>query len=186
MNLRKPAGSILCASAPLCESFRILSIALLLLQGNSLCAQKLDPTAWGGDHVGRPVQEFMSGDECLFCHRDAGAGWPTNRHGQDIRTVDPQSSAITALAELPGAKDLAAEVELVMGGRNRQRFLKRSAEHGRLDLLSVEWAPSKSGADGRLVQLQEPRWDQQTFGKGCAGCHATAVDSAKRTFSAES
>jgi predicted CXXCH cytochrome family protein len=101
-----------------------------------------------------------------------------------IRSLDAQSPAITALADLPGARDLAVEVELLMGGRNRQRFVKRSAEHGRLDLLSVEWAPSKSGAEGRLIKTQEPHWDKQTFGSRCAGCHATAVDSAKQTFAA--
>src|SRR5262245_47550183 len=153
----------------------------------SLPAQQpklLDPAAWGGDHVGKAVPEFTSGDECLFCHRDVGPGWPTNRHGQTIRSLDPQSPAIQALADLPEAKNLAAEVELLMGGRNRQRFLKRSSEHGRLDLLSVEWAPSKSGADGRLTQLQNPHWDSQVFRSRCAGCHATAVDSAKQTFGA--
>src|SRR5262245_63401787 len=117
-----------------------MAAALTLLPVQILQAQMpLDPAAWGADHVGRPRPEFTSGDECLFCHRDVGPGWPTNRHGQTIRSLDPQSPAIQALADLPEAKNLAAEVELLMGGRNRQRFLKRSSEHGRLDLLSVEW-----------------------------------------------
>ncbi|HEY2414929.1 MAG TPA: cytochrome c3 family protein [Pirellulaceae bacterium] len=150
----------------------------------SVYGQQLDPAAWGDDHIGRPLPEFTSGDECLFCHRDVGPGWPTNRHGQTIRSIDPQSPAVTALADLPGARSLAAEVELLMGGRNRQRFLKRSADHGRLDLLSVEWVPSKSGADGRLSQTQSPDWNSQTFGSRCAGCHATAVDSTRQTFAA--
>jgi predicted CXXCH cytochrome family protein len=159
-----------------------MPIVVMLLLGSTVCAQQLDPASWGQDHIGQPMPEFTSGDECLFCHRDVGPGWPTNRHGQTIRASDQQSPAIQALADLPGARNLAAEVELLMGGRNRQRFLKRSSEHGRLDLLSVEWAPSKSGTDGRLFQLQAPHWDSQTFGSRCAGCHATAVDSTKRTF----
>jgi predicted CXXCH cytochrome family protein len=147
-------------------------------------AQQLDPAAWGSDHVGKPVPSFMSGDECLFCHRDVGGAWAINRHGLTIRAVDAQSPATMALADLPAAKHLAAEVEFLMGGRNRQRFVKRSAEHGHLDLLSVEWAPSKSGADGRLINAEAPRWDTHTFGNRCAGCHATAVDSTKQTFAA--
>src|SRR5437870_10555312 len=117
---------LLRASVPLC--------AFIFSQVAS--AQQLDPAAWGADHIGKPLPEFASGDECLFCHRDVGPGWPTNRHGQTIRTADPKSPALAALAELPQFKSAPAEVELVMGYRNRQRFLKRSAEHGRLDLLS--------------------------------------------------
>jgi hypothetical protein len=33
-------------------------------------AQKAaDPAAWGTNHVGQPVPEYVHGDECLFCHR---------------------------------------------------------------------------------------------------------------------
>jgi hypothetical protein len=50
-------------------------------------AQKpLDPAAWGTDHVGKPIPEFVHGDECLFCHRnDIGPGWQKNAHGLDLR-----------------------------------------------------------------------------------------------------
>ena len=75
-------------------------------------------------------------------------------------------------------------MELLLGGRNQQRFLKRSADHGRLDLLSLTWIPSKSGADGRLAQIEQPHWDAKTFAAQCAGCHATGVDSTKQTFAA--
>ncbi|MBL8187601.1 MAG: hypothetical protein JNK38_06315, partial [Acidobacteria bacterium] len=30
--------------------------------------KKLDPAAWGGNHIGKPIPEFAHGDECLFCH----------------------------------------------------------------------------------------------------------------------
>ena len=35
---------------------------------------ELNPAAWGSDHVGRPLPEYVTGEECLFCHRkDVGA-----------------------------------------------------------------------------------------------------------------
>src|SRR5438128_1899779 len=50
-----------------------------------------DPAAWGSDHVGKPVPEFDSGDECLFCHRmDVGPTWKDSRHNSTIREVDPE------------------------------------------------------------------------------------------------
>lgn len=149
-------------------------------------AQQLDVAAWGADHVGKPLPAFASGDECLFCHRDVGPLWPSNRHGQTIRAADPQAPPLAALAEEPLLKGLAAEVDFLMGTRSRHRFLKRSAEHGRLELLTVEWVPSKSGRDGRLTQLEQPHWDRQAFGQNCAGCHATGADSIKQTFTAAS
>ncbi len=166
-----------------------LPIVLLLLEA-SLAAQQvkqLDPAGWGSDHVGKPVPAFTSGDECLFCHRmDVGPAWGANRHGQTVRSADPKANALEALAQMPEAKGLAAEVELLLGGRNQIRFLKRSTEHGRLDLLSVAWRPNKSGAEGKFTALENPHWDRHAFGSRCVGCHATGVDSARQTFAAVS
>ena len=128
---------------------------------------------WGSDHVGKPLPEFTSGDECLFCHRDVGPGWPTNRHGQTVRAADPEAESVAALGRLPEIKSLAGEVELLLGGPTRQRFLRRSMQHGKLDLLSVEWKPAKSGPEGVLIQPQQAQWDAKTFGNRCAGCHTT-------------
>jgi Cytochrome c3 len=148
-----------------------LLAAIIALTAPRLLAQQPkqpDPAAWGSDHVGKPVPEFTSGDECLFCHRDVGPGWPTNRHGQTIRAIEGDSASVTELARLLEFKNLAAEVEFVLGSKNNQRFLRRSADHGRLDLLSREKA----------------EWDTTTFGARCAGCHATGIDSAKQAFAA--
>src|SRR5262245_56028244 len=123
--------------------FSVAAVGPFALLQNT-AAQPFDPAAWGSDHVGKSIPDFTSGDECLFCHRDVGPGWPTNRHGQTIRSIDPQSPALAALADVPRFKNLAGEVEFLLGGPIRQRFVKRSAEHGRVDLLSIEWTPSKS------------------------------------------
>jgi hypothetical protein len=147
----------------------------------------LDPAAWGADHVGKPVPEFTSGDECLFCHRaDVGPGWGANRHGRTVRRVDAAPAAVAALRAAPELKGLAGEVEFVLGADNRQRFLKPGKEQGRLELLSAEWVPPRKGDAGKLLAADRPHWDARKFGDGCAGCHATGVDGAARTFAAVS
>jgi hypothetical protein len=165
----------------------------LLLAGTVLIAvgllaeeeRRLDPAAWGTDHVGQELPPFTSGDECLFCHRmDVGPTWEANRHGQTIRVADPQAAALLALSRMPNMGAMAGEVELLLGRNNRQRFLKRGAEHGSVDLLSVQWCPSQGGVEGRMIDVEQPRWDSKAFGRSCAGCHATAVDAARRTFAA--
>lgn len=144
-------------------------VAACVLTTRALPAQQpLDPSAWGSDHVGQPVPSFTSGDECLFCHRDVGPGWPTNRHGQTIRSVDADAAPLKELAALPQFKSVVGEIEFILGGKNSQRFLRRAAEHGRLDLLSK----------------QTSQWDSKTFAARCAGCHTTGVDSSKQTFDA--
>lgn len=96
----------------------LVALAALLLAWRGLTAEppkKLDPAAWGSDHVGQPPPEFTSGDQCLFCHRlDVGPAWKDNRHGQTIR---------------------ADEMELLLGRGERQRRLRRSEQFGKLDLF---------------------------------------------------
>jgi predicted CXXCH cytochrome family protein len=102
-----------------------------------------------------------------------------------VRALDEGSPALAALKQSP-AKDLAGEVKLVMGGERRQRFLKPSKEYGKLDLLSVEWAPPRGTEPGKLLSPERPHWDARQFGHACAGCHATAVDPKEQAFSAPS
>ena len=117
-----------------------------------------DPAAWGDDHVGKPVPEFVAGDICLFCHRDrVGAGWSTNRHAQTIRPIETDDP----------------EVKYAMGRGERQRLLRPSQSYGHLDLFAKD-------KDNAL------HWDSATFGRSCAGCHATAVNPETRAFAAAS
>jgi predicted CXXCH cytochrome family protein len=145
-------------------------VAFLMVLAQIASAQPLDPAGWGDDHVGKAVPNFTSGDECLFCHRDVGPGWPTNRHGQTVRAVEADSPLFKGLSSSPLLRGVANQVEFVLGGKASRRFMKRSVEHGRLDLLDENAA----------------RWDAQTFGARCAGCHASGVDSGKQTFTAVS
>jgi hypothetical protein len=147
----------------------------------------LVPAAWGSDHVGKPVPEYVPGDECLFCHRnDVGPAWNDNRHNRSVRELAPDSEPLAALLKTPELKELAASVSLVMGETRRQRFLKPSAAYGQLDLFSAGWVPARAGTQGKLIDTAHPQWDTKTFADSCAGCHSTAVDPVQRTFAARS
>jgi predicted CXXCH cytochrome family protein len=149
-------------------------------------SRKLDPAAWGSDHVGKPRPEFVSGDECLFCHRDIGKSWPTNRHQTTVRPADTAPEAVKALAASAANKKLASEVEFVLGRENRVRYLKPSDQYGKLLMLTASWSPPAKRREGKLLDEQNSQWDGDTFGKSCAGCHATAVDAQTHAFSAMS
>src|SRR4051794_34735070 len=86
--------------------------------------QNLDPAAWGRDHVGQPVPEYLTGDECLFCHRDnVGPGWQSNRHNLAMHELNADAPGAVALRKELGDAS-AAEVKIELGGRRLSRFLK--------------------------------------------------------------
>lgn len=138
----------------------------------------LDPAGWGEDHVSQPVPDFLSQEECLFCHRgEIGSNWDRSWHNKSIRAVDPDSAEIQALMEHGSTKALAAQVTWLLGGRFRTRYLRPSADFGRAEILSTSRT-----AQGTLVGTNDPRWDSRRFADSCAGCHASGVDSRSRTY----
>jgi hypothetical protein len=145
---------------------------------------------WGSDHVGSSLPEYATGDECLFCHRDRfGADWSKNAHQRTMRPFDSAGAEMAALKAAPEARRFADQVELVLGDRKQIRFLKRTAEYGKLAMLSAKFSPVPPTAKSRrvhgtLVDVKDLRWDDQTFARSCAGCHTTGVDSKTHSFSA--
>ena len=160
----------------------------------------LDPAAWGDDHVGKPLPGYVTGGECLFCHRDdVGSSWHREPHQGSVRMADPADPAVAAVAALLGDADLAVPEGLaVLGGDELVRFLAPNGRYGQFALLSAAWKPSSTTGDGRaegaenaagtgrLVREQSPRWDDDRYGARCAGCHSTAVATELRAFSAPS
>lgn len=133
----------------------------------------LDPGAWGSDHVGKEVPDYMTGGECLFCHgKEVGVDWQKNRHQVGLRPVDPSSREGKALA--------TAKAEYLLGHDRLVRYLRKGKGYGKLDLHPHHWDP----------HTQKPHkgkggsWDTETFAKECAGCHTTGVDAELQAFSA--
>lgn len=142
--------------------------------------KKLDPAAWGSDHVDKAVPEYMTGEECLFCHREKiGPAWPQNRHQSTIREVAGEPGALGSLKASQAHAPFAPLIEFVLGRTNQMRFLKRSDVYGKADMLSTRLRPGAAP----LRDAGVPHWDSGTFANRCAGCHATGVDSRAKTFS---
>src|SRR4051812_3905768 len=74
---------------------------------NSDRPQPVTPTAWGSDHAGQDIPEYVTGEQCLFCHREKiGPSWAKNRHSLTIRVTDSTSPPMKALGTSP-AKSLS-------------------------------------------------------------------------------
>jgi len=143
-----------------------------------------NPASWGGNHVGKPVADYVHGDECLFCHRnDIGPGWQKNSHGITLRQAEDAPELRRVLESESALKAVAPDVGYFLGSRHRARFLKKVG-YGRFAILSTQ---AVLGADKRAVKwidLASPSWNGDRFANRCAGCHATGVDSKTLTFSA--
>lgn len=109
------------------------------------------------DHVGLPLPEYATGEECLFCHRnDIGPDWLKTSHAWTTRAAsDPPK-----VASLPG------DATHVIGGVNAYMALKQ-VSYGKVALYSA-----KDGV-----------WREGVFEQRCAGCHTTAVDPTTLAFS---
>lgn len=152
---------------------------------------RVDPAAWGDDHVGQGFPEYVTGDECLFCHRDIGPNWTTNRHQLTVRPANPADPALATLSSLPAGVQAATETTNLLGSEHTTRFLKRSGEYGHFDLLTTAFVPQRNAegmkvepVSGVLRASDSLAWDTTNFADRCAGCHTTAVQTAARAFSA--
>jgi predicted CXXCH cytochrome family protein len=130
--------------------------------------QRLDPAAWGGDHVGKPAPDLYGGDECLFCHRaTVGAVWQNDPHFRSIRNKfqgGHLAPEIEALGKRSSFEKAALQADFVLGFKKANQFLRRN-DRGGFDLLDFDAA-----ARGRGL------WDSERFANRCIGCHMTGVD----------
>jgi predicted CXXCH cytochrome family protein len=140
-----------------------------------------DPASWGTNHAGKPIPEFVHGDECLFCHRnDIGPAWQRNPHGIDLRQGEDAPELKGLLKEQASLAVVASQVEYFLGGRHRLRLLKKEG-YGKFALLNVQ-AELAGGKVSRWIDADKPAWDKEKFANRCAGCHTTAVDASTKSF----
>lgn len=148
----------------------VVALSVLAFRAHSADSPLRDPAAWGSDHVGKAIPEFVSGDECLFCHRhEIGAAWQRNRHNLTVRRVEADAPELAALMKSPVLKEFAGQVRMLLGDKQSSRYLKPAAAYGHVEMLAT---------------ATQPRWDAKKFGDRCAGCHCTAVDAQTRSFAA--
>jgi len=140
-----------------------------------------DPAAWGSNHVGKPIPEYVHGDECLFCHRNnIGPTWQKNAHGVTLRQGEDAPELQAIVRKQTALASVATQIEYFLGSRHRVRFLKKDG-YGKFAILNTQ---AVLGPDIKWIDSDKLSWDKERFGNRCAGCHSTAVDSATKTFTA--
>ncbi len=148
----------------------------------------LDPKAWGGNHVGKPVPAYTTGDECLFCHRNTiGPSWAKDAHARTLRMREDAAELSPLLKGQAALTPYDKQVEYFLGFRNVMRLLKKDG-YGKFAMLSAQATLTADAKGGKSVAawqgLDKLAWDKQKFYAQCAGCHASGVDTQAKTFSA--
>ncbi len=148
--------------------------------------KRRDPKAWGGNHVGQPIPDYVHGDECLFCHRnDIGPTWQNNAHGVTVRQIEDAPDLTNMMEAQPALADAAKQIEYFLGSRHRVRFLKKDG-YGKFDLLNAQavLGETRQAQTAKLIESEKLVWDKEKFANRCVGCHSTAVDPETKAFSA--
>lgn len=110
-----------------------------------------------GAMAAEPI-DYPTGDSCLFCHRsEVGSTWLDNAHAWTVRPA----------GEPPAVSGKFPEQATHVIGRDHFRALRQSG-YGKFAMLA------RTGG----------RWEEETFGERCAGCHTTAVNPQTKEFSA--
>jgi hypothetical protein len=161
-------------------SMRTVWVSFSLLAGNAAGQEVRDPAAWGNDHVGKPLPMYMTGDECLFCHRvDVGQTWQNNRHNAGMRHAAGASEILQEM--LKDKPELIEITEQVLGGDRMKRILKPNGRYGQYAIHALRWHP-----DTGVLENADGDWDAELFANRCAGCHTTAVETEFKAFAAAS
>jgi hypothetical protein len=146
--------------------------------------KRLDPAGWGSNHVGKPLPEYVPGDECLFCHRsDIGPNWQKNSHRITVRQREDALELQDLVKTQTALVAFAPQVDYFLGSRHRIRFLKKEG-YGKFALLSTQVEMGQDKRAQKWIELEKPSWDKDRFSNRCAGCHTTAVDTSTKAFSA--
>ncbi|MCX8069035.1 MAG: cytochrome c family protein, partial [Thermodesulfovibrionales bacterium] len=121
---------------------------------------------------------YVGSAECKKCHERKFLEWTTTLHSKMMQDAKTNPQAIlgdfkSTTKDRPFEK---SDVDFVLGNRWKQQYLKKEGDDyivlpASYNLTKNRWEPAYPS------KAQKRSWFKE-----CAGCHATGVDVAKRTF----
>lgn len=165
---------------------RLAFSALWMISG-SLSPQAAESPQKPSHHIGRDLPDYVTGDECLFCHRNVvGSSWHLNAHQRTLQPRVMTPDIDRAIESTPELDPYAKQIQFVLGYQTQIRLLRKAPSYGQLELLtgSFEPDPDSESTPFKFHASQPLDWEPETFSQRCAGCHATAVDSRTQAFAA--
>jgi len=131
-----------------------------------------------GKYKNRFDATFVGSETCKKCHERTYLEWKTSLHSRMMRDVKTDPLANIGNFDMPSdirtfTKD---EIAYTLGSQWRQQYLKKQGD----DLIVLP-ASYHFNTD-KWTPYYADETEKRDWWKECAGCHATGVDPAKKTF----
>lgn len=121
---------------------------------------------------------YVGSAECKKCHERKFLDWTTTLHSKMMQDAKTNPQAI--LGDFTSTSQIRSfekkDIDFVLGNKWKQQYLKKEGSDytvlpASYNLTKNKWEP---------YHPNNPQ--KRSWFKECAGCHATGVDTAKRTF----
>jgi len=122
---------------------------------------------------------FVGSDECMKCHERIFSNWKGTLHAKMMQDAKKDPSGILADFTVPTAPKVFKKEDILytIGFQWRQRYLTKVGDE--YFILPAQF----NIAEGKWEETPEDKkWKERPWFKECAGCHATGVEPAKKTF----
>jgi len=131
-----------------------------------------------GKFTTREGATFVGSETCKRCHERAYLDWKTSLHSRMMRDVSVEPLAnIGDFSQPNEARPFnIGDVSYTLGGQWKQQYIKREGDS--FVVLPAQYLV----LDGEWQLYSRDDAKKRDWFVECAGCHATGVDPAKRTF----
>ena len=127
------------------------------------------------DHFGAT---FVGSETCKKCHERTYLEWKTSLHSRMMRDV--KADPLANIGDFESPSDVRnfskLEVAYTLGSQWRQQYLKKKGEN----LVVLPASYLFSNGEWKPYLPDQPK--KRDWWTECAGCHATGVDTKKKTF----
>lgn len=122
---------------------------------------------------------FVGSEECRKCHERLYSNWKGTLHAKMLQDVKKDPAALLGDFDAPTVPKTFKKEDILytIGSQWRQRYLTKVGDEyfvlpAQFNVAAGKWEETP----------EDKRWKERPWFKECAGCHATGVDPAKKTF----
>ncbi len=153
----------------------VLAVAVIVYSTMQL---KHHEEATEGEFKNMVGATFVGSIECKKCHERRYLEWGTTLHSKMLQ--DAKTNPMVIIGDFDSPSDIRTfnkeDVDYTIGNQWKQQYLKKIEDDyfvlpAQYHILSGEWEA-----------YHAEDWQERSWFKECAGCHATGVDPIKKTF----
>lgn len=154
----------------------LVTLSLVVVTTVILIKKKAPPKGEFKDMVNAT---FVGSDECRKCHERLYSNWKGTLHAKMLQDAKKDPAALLGDFDAPTAPKTFKKEDILytIGSQWRQRYLTKVGDEyfvlpAQFNVAAGKWEETP----------EDKKWKDRPWVKECAGCHATGVDTVKKTF----